>query len=79
LSPRVCISLGAALAALAVGLGAFGAHGLKQQLPLWYPEANRAAEMLTSWETGVRYQMYAALGIVLVGLWSAQQKGRRPL
>jgi uncharacterized membrane protein YgdD (TMEM256/DUF423 family) len=35
--------------------------------------------MLASWETGVRYQMYAAIGIVLVGLWSAQQKGRRPL
>jgi len=79
LSPRLCISLGAALAALAVGLGAFGAHGLKDQLPQWYTEPGRAAEMLANWETAVRYQMYAAIGIVLVGLWSAQRTGRRPI
>jgi uncharacterized membrane protein YgdD (TMEM256/DUF423 family) len=35
--------------------------------------------MLANWETAVRYQMYSAVGIVLVGLWSAQQKGRRPI
>lgn len=79
MSPRFCISLGAALAALAVGLGAFGAHGLKDQLPRWYTEPGRADEMLANWETAVRYQIYAAIGIVLVGLWSSQQKGRRPI
>jgi uncharacterized membrane protein YgdD (TMEM256/DUF423 family) len=77
LSSRVCISLGAALAALAVALGAFGAHGLKDRLPQWYTEPARAAEMLANWETAVRYQMYAAIGIVLVGLWCGQQKGGR--
>jgi uncharacterized membrane protein YgdD (TMEM256/DUF423 family) len=25
--------------------------------------------MLESWEVGVRYQMYTALGLVLLGLW----------
>jgi uncharacterized membrane protein YgdD (TMEM256/DUF423 family) len=71
--------LGAALAGLAVALGAFGAHGLKDQLPQWYSEPGRAAEMLANWETAVRYQMYAAIGVVLVGLWSAQHKGRLPV
>ncbi|MCL6216703.1 DUF423 domain-containing protein [Zunongwangia pacifica] len=42
---------------LAVILGAFGAHGLKNVLD---------AETLTSFETGVRYQMYHAL--LLIGL-----------
>lgn len=70
--------LGALSAAIAVSLGAFGAHGLEQQLPKWYTEPGRAAEMLATWETAVRYQMYAAIGIVLVGLWTTQQKGRRP-
>ena len=42
---------------LAVILGAFGAHGLKSVLE---------AETLTSFETGVRYQMYHAL--LLIGL-----------
>jgi uncharacterized membrane protein YgdD (TMEM256/DUF423 family) len=69
--------LGAALAGLAVALGAFGAHGLKDRLPQWYTGLGRAAEMLASWETAVRYQMYGALGIVLIGLWCGQQKGRR--
>jgi uncharacterized membrane protein YgdD (TMEM256/DUF423 family) len=76
LSPRVCIALGLLLAAIAVALGAFGAHGLKDQLPKWYKEPGRAAEMLATWETAVRYQMYSAIGIVFVGLWSSLQKGR---
>jgi uncharacterized membrane protein YgdD (TMEM256/DUF423 family) len=70
--------LGALSAAIAVALGAFGAHGLEQQLPKWYTEPGRAAEMLATWETAVRYQMYAAIGILQYGLWSSIQKGRRP-
>ena len=73
MSPRVCIALGALLAALAVALGAFGAHGLKDQLPRWYTEPGRAEEMLANWETAVRYQLYSAIGIVLVGLWGSQR------
>lgn len=44
---------------LAVGLGAFGAHGLKKML---------SEEMLTIFETGVRYHFYHALGLLVVGL-----------
>ena len=44
---------------LAVSLGAFAAHGLKQQIT---PEA------LAIWQTGVQYQMYHALALLAVGL-----------
>ena len=51
--------IGALSAFLAVGLGAFGAHGLRTRL---------SPDMLAVFETGVRYQMYHSLAIVLVGL-----------
>ena len=42
---------------MGVGLGAFGAHTLKERL---------SADMLATFETGVRYQMYHALALVAV-------------
>ncbi len=45
--------------ALAVALGAFGAHGLKSHLSI---------EMLTTWKTGVEYHFYHALGLLLIGV-----------
>lgn len=51
--------LSAALLALAVGLGAFGAHALKTHL---------SSEMLEIWETGVKYHFYHALGLLLIGV-----------
>lgn len=44
----------------AVVIGAFAAHGLKQTL---------APEMLEVVKTGVQYQMYHTLALLLVGLW----------
>ena len=40
-----------------MGLGAFGAHGLRSRL---------TPEMLAVFETGVRYQMYHALALLAV-------------
>jgi uncharacterized membrane protein YgdD (TMEM256/DUF423 family) len=50
---------GALLAGTAVGLGAFGAHGLKSAL---------TEGQLQTFETGVRYQMYHALAM-LAAAW----------
>ena len=44
--------------ALAVLLGAFGAHALKNSL---------SPEMLAVYKTGVEYQFYHALGLLLIG------------
>ncbi|GLB51391.1 membrane protein [Neptunitalea chrysea] len=49
---------GALLGMLAVILGAFGAHALKGKF---------TAEQLTSYETGVKYQMYHAIVLLLIG------------
>ncbi len=48
---------------LAVALGAFGAHGLRQRL---------SPEMLAIFETGVRYHAYHALALLAVA-WVADK------
>lgn len=60
---RLYVMIGALLALLGVMLGAFGAHGLKNILD---------ASALATFEVGVRYQMYHALAILLVGGLAAQ-------
>ncbi len=54
---KTFLLIGAVFGALGVGLGAFGAHGLRARL---------SPEMLAVFETGVRYHMYHALAILLV-------------
>lgn len=44
---------------LAVALGAFGAHALKERLSEKY---------LAVWETAVQYQMFHALALVAIGI-----------
>jgi uncharacterized membrane protein YgdD (TMEM256/DUF423 family) len=58
--------MGATLAAVAVGLGAFGAHGLKARL---------AADSLAVWQTAVQYHAWHALGLLAVGLAGFQFEG----
>jgi uncharacterized membrane protein YgdD (TMEM256/DUF423 family) len=55
-SPMIVV--GALNAAIAVGAGAFGAHGLRERID---------ARSLEIFETAARYQMYHALAIVLCG------------
>jgi uncharacterized membrane protein YgdD (TMEM256/DUF423 family) len=58
MTPEFWIRAGSALMFLAVALGAFAAHGLKARL---------TPEMLTIFETGVRYQAYHALALLALG------------
>jgi uncharacterized membrane protein YgdD (TMEM256/DUF423 family) len=58
---RICFIAGALFAMLAVAAGAFGAHALAARL---------TPERLAIFETGVRYQMYHALGLFALG-WAA--------
>jgi uncharacterized membrane protein YgdD (TMEM256/DUF423 family) len=53
------ISIAAIITAIAVLLGAFGAHALKEKLSL---------ENLQTFETGVRYQFYHAFALLAVGI-----------
>jgi uncharacterized membrane protein YgdD (TMEM256/DUF423 family) len=62
------IAVGALLAAVGVALGAYGAHGLSKQLVGWGYAGEELAHRQANYETAVRYQMFHALGLVLVGL-----------
>jgi uncharacterized membrane protein YgdD (TMEM256/DUF423 family) len=57
---RLFFALGAASALVAVGAGAFGAHGLRARL---------TPDLLAVFETAARYQMYHALAL-LAAAWA---------
>lgn len=60
--------VGALLAALGVANGAFSAHGLEKKLIAVYEESPELIDLrMAQYETGVRYQMYHALGLMLLG------------
>ncbi|WP_010272193.1 DUF423 domain-containing protein [Paenibacillus senegalensis] len=61
---------GSLLALLAVALGAFGAHGLADRLDEY---------SLGIYETGVRYHMYHALGILLIAAFAPRFPQSRTL
>lgn len=63
------IQVGAIFGALAVGIGAFGAHGLADILEL----QNR----ITTFETGVKYHFYHALALVMIGIIGHQPYPRK--
>lgn len=60
---RLFFASGAFSGAIGVGLGAFGAHGLRTLL---------APDLLATFETGVRYQMYHALAL-LAAAWAVSR------
>ena len=57
---KIMLIAGGLFGLLSVLLGAFAAHGLSQTL---------SASQLATWQTGVSYQMYHALALLLSGLW----------
>jgi uncharacterized membrane protein YgdD (TMEM256/DUF423 family) len=67
---RTFVVLGALSACIAVGLGAFGAHGLKSRV---------SPEMVAVFDTAARYQMYHALGLLAAGLAAARWPGSQAL
>ena len=65
------ISTGAVFGMIAIILGAFGAHALKKVLSL---------EQLSTFETGVRYQMYHAVFLLFIGLLNdLSQKAKKTI
>jgi len=60
---RVFITFASLSGCLAVGLGAFGAHALRDRL---------SADMLQVFQTGVSYHMYHALALLGVGILLAR-------
>lgn len=56
---RLFFGIGCVAAGLSVMLGAFGAHALRDRL---------GPQILAIYETGVRYQVYHAIALLIVGL-----------
>lgn len=67
---RLFLTLGSINAALAVVLGAFGAHVLKARL---------SPEMLTAYQVGSQYHFYHAIGMLVVGLLAMQLRDQSAL
>ncbi len=63
MSVKLLILLGSTNAALAVILGAFGAHVLKARI---------TPELLSAFQTGAQYHFYHALGLFAVAFVSTQ-------
>ncbi|MFM8431616.1 MAG: DUF423 domain-containing protein [Bacteroidota bacterium] len=59
MTARTALLAGGVFSALSVILGAFGAHALKDRIQ---------PEQLQSFETGVRYQFYHGLALILTGI-----------
>ncbi len=55
---QIALISGSILGILSIILGAFGAHALKKVL---------SEDRLSSFEVGVRYQMYAAITLLIIG------------
>ncbi len=56
---KTILMIASVLLALAVSLGAFGAHGLKSQL---------STDMLQTYKISVDYHFYHALGLLFIGI-----------
>ena len=63
---KVFLALGALATAVAVALGAFGAHALKARL---------SPDLLGVWQTAVQYHGWHALGLLAVGLTGLHFEG----
>lgn len=62
---KIFLIIGTLLAGMAVALGAFGAHGLQKIVD------DKTVEV---YKTGVQYQMYHALALLLVGILASKME-----
>ncbi|HEX6332823.1 MAG TPA: DUF423 domain-containing protein [Flavisolibacter sp.] len=63
---KLFLTIGIILAGLAVILGAFGAHQLKKMVD---------PETVATYQTGVQYQMYHAIAIIIAGILAGRLSG----
>jgi uncharacterized membrane protein YgdD (TMEM256/DUF423 family) len=67
LTPAIAVRIAAALGLIGVGLGAFGAHGLKDLLT--------ATDRLETWQTAVLYQLVHAVAMLAIALRAPLARG----
>lgn len=72
MSTKTLLMLASVLGALAVIVGAMGAHALPGRLEAQGLDEVTVARRVETLETGVRYHMYHALLLLAIGLWQRQ-------
>lgn len=65
---KIFVMLGAIFGAMSVGMGAFGAHGLRARVL----DGSLEQRLLEVWETAAQYQMYHAIALIFAA-WLATQ------
>ena len=65
---KIFMMLGAIFGAMSVGMGAFGAHGLRSRVL----DGSLEPRLFEVWETAAQYQMYHAIAL-LFAAWLATQ------
>jgi len=79
------ITVGAAMACLAIGLGAWAAHGLEKFIAAQYAGQTKlvagqsipaVAKYVGDFKTGADYQLSQGLGLVLLGILSQRNRNR---
>ena len=67
MKPSTIIQTAAIFGAIAVGIGAFGAHGLKPML--------ESTGRMETFETAVKYHFYHSLALFGLGIWASLTHG----
>lgn len=73
MNPKIWLILASLLGAAGVGLGAFHAHGMSDWLERQGLDSVEIAKRMQNCETGLRYQMYHALALAVVGVLALRQ------
>lgn len=76
MNARHILVAGSLFGGLGVALGAFGAHWLEGAVEMWGLEPEEQVKRLATWEVAVRYQMYHALALLVVGLLAVRTNNR---
>lgn len=76
MNARYILLAGSVLGGLGVALGAFGAHWLEGAVENWGLEPEEQVKRLATWEVAVRYQMYHALALLVIGILAVRANNR---
>ncbi|YAF96877.1 MAG: DUF423 domain-containing protein [Nodularia sp. CChRGM 3473] len=74
---QIFVSIAAVLGGLSVAAGAFASHALREKISERC--LRRATPTLEIFETGVRYQMYHALALLLVAILISRSESPQPI
>jgi len=81
MNPGFWLRVGAIWGFLAVSMGAFGAHGLKERFRMLGEQAGglSAERLEANFHTGAQYHMYCALALLAVGVLAETGRGSTAL